>query len=84
MILKGSKKFYDSKEMEQVFQRGCRISILTGAQNVSGCSPEQPAIADPALSNGKGLDDFQSCLSTSLNNKLDLKSTLQSLSWFSR
>lgn len=76
MILKGSKEFYDAKEMEQVFQGGCRISILTGAQNASGCSPVQPAIADPALSNGKGLD-FQSCLSASLN-KLDLKSTFQS------
>lgn len=49
-------------------------------------SPEQPAIADPALSNRIGLDDFQSCLSTSLNsyNKLDLKSTLQSPPWVSR
>lgn len=49
-------EFYDSKEMEQGFHEGCRISILRGAQNVSGCSPEQSALVDPALSNGTGLD----------------------------
>lgn len=53
------KEFYDSKEREQVFQEGCKI--LRGAQYVSGRSPEQPAIADPVLRNGIGLD-FQSCL----------------------
>jgi len=43
--------------LEQVSQRGCGVSVLGDIQNVTGCSPEQPAVADLALGREVGLDN---------------------------
>ncbi|KAK4820477.1 LOW QUALITY PROTEIN: hypothetical protein QYF61_027938, partial [Mycteria americana] len=40
------------RALEQVSQRGCGVSILGDIQNLTGCSPEQPAAVDLALSRG--------------------------------
>lgn len=47
----------------QVSQRGCPIFTFGDTQNLTVHSPEQPAVADSALS--KGLDDLQRCLPAS-------------------
>lgn len=38
--------------LEQVTQRGYGISVLGHIQNSTGHGPEQPFVADPALSRG--------------------------------
>lgn len=42
--------------MEAVAQRGCGITIPQGIQNTPGHGPEQPVLADAALSSRVGLD----------------------------
>lgn len=39
-----------TKQWEQVAQRGCRIFILGDTQNLTGHGSEKPTVADPALS----------------------------------
>ena len=43
---------------EQAAQRGCGVSS-GDIQNPPGCDPVQPALGDPALAGGVGLDDLQ-------------------------
>lgn len=50
---------------EQVAHRVCGVSITGDAQNSTGRSSEQPALAEPALSRGAGLG-LQSSLPASL------------------
>ncbi|KAK4832344.1 hypothetical protein QYF61_021873 [Mycteria americana] len=52
------KLFYHEggETLQKVAQRGCGVSILEDIQNWTKHSPEQPALADPALS--KGLDEM--------------------------
>lgn len=38
--------------LEQVFQRGYKISVLERDSKPAGHSPEQPAVGGPALSRG--------------------------------
>lgn len=38
--------------VEQAAQGGCRVSLLRVIQNLSGLTPEQPTVEDPALSEG--------------------------------
>lgn len=45
---------------EEASQRGCG-----DFQNLTGCSPEQFAVGDPAVREGVELDDLQSCLPAS-------------------
>lgn len=44
--------------LEQVSWRGCEVSILSNIQNLTWCSPGQPALVDAALSRAEiGLQD---------------------------
>lgn len=51
--------------MAQVAQRGYGIIILRDIQTQSGCGPQEPAPAHPALSRGLTWGDLQGNLSTS-------------------
>lgn len=50
--------------------RGGSISILGAFQNLTVRGPEQPAVADPALSRCGGLDHLQTCLMLMLTDSL--------------
>jgi len=45
--------------VERVVQKGCGIVVLGDIQNPTGHDPGQPALADPDLSSGVGLDNLQ-------------------------
>ena len=50
--------------LEQAAQGGCGVSFSGDIQNSPGHGPVQPALGDPALSGGIGLDDLQRSLPT--------------------
>jgi len=52
------------RALKQVAQGGCGVSSSGDIQNPSGCGPVQPAIGDPGLAGGVGLDDPQRSLPT--------------------
>lgn len=37
-----------AQTLEQVSQGGCRVSLIRDNQNLSGYSPQRPAVAEPA------------------------------------
>jgi len=55
------KKITMRVQLEKVAQRGCRASICADIQNTTVGSPEQPLVADPALSWRSGLHSLQRC-----------------------
>lgn len=52
----------DSHTLEQVSQRGYKVSILGAIPNLTGQDPEQSALADSDFRSAVGLDYFLSCL----------------------
>lgn len=48
--------------LEEVAQRVYGVSILRDIQNLAEQGPGQPALPDPALSRGFGIEDPQRCL----------------------
>lgn len=48
-----------AQTLEQVTPTGCGLFILGGIQNSAGQCPEQPAVADIALSRAFGLDHLK-------------------------
>lgn len=53
------------KHWNSAAQRGYAISSFGDIQHPTGHVPEQPALADPALSRGVGQDNLQRCLPSS-------------------
>ena len=53
------------RTLEQIAQRDCEVSLRGDTQNPTRHSPEQPALVDPALSNGVGQDNLHRSLPTS-------------------
>lgn len=69
ILFKHKRKLFNregGQTLQQVTQRGCRVSIIEDAQIPNGQGPEQPAQGDPALSWGldqrNSRDVFQSHL----------------------
>lgn len=54
---RGSCSVRSAHRLEQVVRSG--VSSLGDAQNMTGHNREQPAVTDPALSGGLGLDDLR-------------------------
>lgn len=50
------EKLFDLRMIKHRDMGGCGVSILGVTQNLTGHSPEQAVVADPALSRGIGLD----------------------------
>jgi len=50
--------------VEEAAQGGCGVSFSGGIQDLPGQGPVQPAVGDPALAGGVGLDDPQRSLPT--------------------
>ena len=50
--------------LEQAAQGGCGVSFSGDIQDPPGQGPVQPAVGDPALAGGVGLDDPQRSLPT--------------------
>lgn len=62
LLFKQKKKLsygLSAQTLEQVTPTGCGLFILGGIQNSAGQCPEQPAVADIALSRGFGLDHLK-------------------------
>lgn len=51
-----------AKTLEEVTQRGCGVSILDDIQQPTGCSHGQPALSNPTMRKGDGLDNLQKYL----------------------
>lgn len=49
------------EDLSLVIQWHCEISSFADVQNLTGCGPEQPAPAHPALRREVGLDELQQC-----------------------
>lgn len=54
--------FESAKALDHVEQRGCGFSFPRDLLNLPGHIPMQPALGEPALVGGVGLDDLQRCL----------------------
>ncbi|PKU48719.1 hypothetical protein llap_1043 [Limosa lapponica baueri] len=58
------QNFEGDRALEQTVQRGCGVSFSRDTQNPPGCVLVQPALGEPALAGGVGLDDLQKSLPT--------------------
>lgn len=67
ILIKYKKKnlWEGGETLAQIAWGGYGVSTLGDIQSPTGHGPGQPAVADPALSKGVGLNDLQRCLSAS-------------------